>query len=246
MPAQPPRSASSETFGQQLANQAPTARTKRQAHADFPPPGGAASEQESGDVRAADKKHETGDDRHAGRRTRRAAASVFVSPRNPAMPSAWKTSVCANRAPSSGCSVASLLADDLRRGLGLRDGHAALEPRANLELSLPAILQRPFRERRIDWHPELADECRRPCAAKSTRHDADDSRTAVRRAGSSGRRSTDRSAKRVRHVRSREHDHIGAGSPMERRCGRERREPRASSGSSSTSFRRTALPCCRR
>ena len=103
-----------------------------------------------------------------------------------------------------------LLADDLRRGLCLCDGHAGLEPRGQLELSLAAILQRAFRERRIDWHPELTDERRRACASKATRHHAKN----LERPSAEQDSSADdcRVTGKARAPRSfGEHDDIGAG-----------------------------------
>ncbi len=73
MPGQPRRQHDSggaaeqredEALGQQLPDQPSAAGAKREPHADLAPPRRASSEEEAGDIGAADEQDQSGDDRH--------------------------------------------------------------------------------------------------------------------------------------------------------------------------------------
>ena len=162
-----------EAFGQELTNQAAAARAERETHADLAAPGGAATEQEAGDVGAADEQHETGDDRHQAdegkeRRERLRHAAEAAD--------AVDAEDFAQREPRGGVGILRRepLADDERCRLRLFRAHAGPEPRDDLERVPAAILQHAPGLRGIDRHPELAHESRRARPAKSARHHADD------------------------------------------------------------------------
>ena len=221
------------------ARPAPSARRTPISRA----PGRAASEQKAGDVRAADEQHQPSDDRQQRRRTRRAARASPSCRGILPMPSAWKTSVCANRSPSSGCSAPVCRPMTCVAACACADGHAGLEPGGDhgTGSSRDPASSVP-RRCRIDRHPELADECRRPCAAKSARHDAEDfERASAEQDCPPDDRRVAGEARAPRPLG--EHDDIGAGIRWKIDAAELRRNAEHRQVVGRCRFARTALPC---